>query len=173
MSMHRSLKTQAGALNEHRNVLTRAERITGKRLVLIGDAARAIHPIAGQGLNLGLRDVAALAEVLGASHRLGLDPGAAGGLADYTRRRRFDALSMSLATDIPAWINSSIFSSVAVAGPSVQTMRVLGRFSTNSGEVYAGINGLAVRAGIDGPAAAAGTYDHTPAWLPVQSAERT
>ena len=80
--------------------LIQAERITDKRLALIGDAARAIHPIAGQGLNLGLRDVAALAEVLAESRRLGLDPGAAAGLADYARRRRFDALSMSLATDV-------------------------------------------------------------------------
>ncbi|MDP6951364.1 MAG: UbiH/UbiF/VisC/COQ6 family ubiquinone biosynthesis hydroxylase [Alphaproteobacteria bacterium] len=79
--------------------LTWASRMTDRRLALIGDAARAIHPIAGQGLNLGLRDVGVLAEVLGEAAALGLDPGAASSLATYARRRRFDVLSMSLVTD--------------------------------------------------------------------------
>jgi 2-octaprenyl-6-methoxyphenol hydroxylase len=79
--------------------LTWAERMTERRLALVGDAARAIHPIAGQGLNLGLRDVGVLAEVLGEAAGLGLDPGTAHGLATYARRRRFDVLSMSLVTD--------------------------------------------------------------------------
>jgi 2-octaprenyl-6-methoxyphenol hydroxylase len=73
--------------------------MTDHRLALVGDAARAIHPIAGQGLNLGLRDITTLAEVLGDAAALGLDPGAAAGLAEYARRRRFDVLSMGLATD--------------------------------------------------------------------------
>ena len=79
--------------------LSWASRMTDHRLALVGDAARAIHPIAGQGLNLGLRDITTLAEVLGDAAALGLDPGAAAGLAEYARRRRFDVLSMSLATD--------------------------------------------------------------------------
>ncbi len=79
--------------------LSWAERMTERRLALVGDAARAIHPIAGQGLNLGLRDVGVLAEVLAETAGLGLDPGTAYGLATYARRRRFDVLSMSLVTD--------------------------------------------------------------------------
>jgi 2-octaprenyl-6-methoxyphenol hydroxylase len=68
-------------------------------LVLIGDAAHAIHPISGQGLNLGLRDVASLAEILVDAHRLGLDIGDATVLARYPRTRRFDTVAMSVVTD--------------------------------------------------------------------------
>jgi 2-octaprenyl-6-methoxyphenol hydroxylase len=76
-----------------------AERATDRRLALVGDAAHAIHPIAGQGLNLGIRDVAALAEVLVDAHRLGLDLGDASVLERYERWRRFDTLSLIAATD--------------------------------------------------------------------------
>ena len=69
------------------------------RLALVGDAAHGIHPIAGQGLNLGLRDVAALAETLVDARRLGLDLGAADVLARYERWRRFDNLMLIAATD--------------------------------------------------------------------------
>ena len=79
--------------------LLHADSYVAKRLVLIGDAAHAIHPIAGQGLNLGIRDVAALAEVLTDAHRLGLDIGAANVLADYQRWRRFDTLMLIAVTD--------------------------------------------------------------------------
>ena len=79
--------------------LTHAERYVDHRLALIGDAAHAIHPIAGQGLNLGLRDVAALAETLVDAHRLGLDLGAADVLARYQSWRRFDNLMLIAATD--------------------------------------------------------------------------
>lgn len=74
-------------------------RIVGDRMVLVGDAAHGIHPIAGQGLNLGLRDVAALAEVLVDGARLGLDLGDAALLARYQRWRGLDNLMVSLATD--------------------------------------------------------------------------
>lgn len=74
-------------------------RIVGDRVVLVGDAAHGIHPIAGQGLNLGLRDVAALAEVLVDGARLGLDLGDAALLARYQRWRGLDNLMVSLATD--------------------------------------------------------------------------
>lgn len=76
-----------------------AERFAAPRLALLGEAAHAIHPIAGQGLNLGLRDVAALAECLVDAARLGLDPGEATALARYERWRRFDTLVLAGVTD--------------------------------------------------------------------------
>jgi 2-octaprenyl-6-methoxyphenol hydroxylase len=76
-----------------------AARITDQRLALVGDAAHAIHPIAGQGLNLGLRDVAALAQVLVEGSRLGLDLGDKQLLDRYQRWRSLDALSVAFATD--------------------------------------------------------------------------
>ena len=76
-----------------------AARITDKRLALVGDAAHAIHPIAGQGLNLGFRDVAALTQVLVEGARLGLDLGDRQLLDRYQRWRALDALSVSIATD--------------------------------------------------------------------------
>ena len=71
-----------------------------ERLVLVGDAAHDLHPIAGQGLNMGLRDVATLAEVLVEAHRLGLDVGDKGVLQRYRRWRRFDNAAMLAATDV-------------------------------------------------------------------------
>jgi 2-octaprenyl-6-methoxyphenol hydroxylase len=76
-----------------------ARSFVAERLALIGDAAHVIHPIAGQGLNMGLKDVAALAEVIVDAARLGLDPGAADVLERYQRWRRFDTMAMGLATD--------------------------------------------------------------------------
>jgi 2-octaprenyl-6-methoxyphenol hydroxylase len=76
-----------------------AAQITSQRLALIGDAAHAIHPIAGQGLNLGFRDVAALAQVLVEGARLGLDLGDKQLLDRYQRWRSLDALSVAFATD--------------------------------------------------------------------------
>jgi 2-octaprenyl-6-methoxyphenol hydroxylase len=76
-----------------------AARITDQRLALVGDAAHAIHPIAGQGLNLGFRDVAALTQVLVEGARLGLDLGDKQLLDRYQRWRSLDALSVAFATD--------------------------------------------------------------------------
>ena len=76
-----------------------AARITDDRLALVGDAAHAIHPIAGQGLNLGFRDAAAFAQVLVEGSRLGLDLGDKQLLDRYQRWRALDALSVSVATD--------------------------------------------------------------------------
>jgi 2-octaprenyl-6-methoxyphenol hydroxylase len=72
----------------------------GERLALIGDAAHVIHPIAGQGVNLGLKDVAALSQAVINAARLGLDVGSPRVLEEYQRARRADTLVMGLTTDI-------------------------------------------------------------------------
>ncbi len=102
----------------------RARRLTAPRLALAGDAARAIHPIAGQGLNLGLRDVAALADTVLDTARLGLDIGGGDALRRYERRRRSDSLTMTVATD---GLNR-----LFVAGPApVRAARRLGLAAVN------------------------------------------
>lgn len=80
--------------------LVHAERYVDERMVLVGDAAHGIHPIAGQGYNLGVRDIAALVEVLVDAKRLGLDIGAADTLERYARWRRADNFTMVAATDL-------------------------------------------------------------------------
>ena len=79
--------------------LVHAERYIDHRLALIGDAAHGMHPIAGQGFNIGVRDVAALSEVVVDTVRLGLDPGATTVLERYQRWRRFDNSVMLAVTD--------------------------------------------------------------------------
>ena len=79
--------------------LTLARRLIDRRLALVGDAAHAIHPIAGQGLNLGLRDAAALTEVVLRAQHLGMDIGETVVLENYGRWRRFDGLAMAAVTD--------------------------------------------------------------------------
>ena len=76
-----------------------ARSFIAERMALVGDAAHVIHPIAGQGLNLGLKDVAALAEVVVDAARLGMDLGQADVLDRYQRWRRFDTMAMGLATN--------------------------------------------------------------------------
>ncbi|MBB6123536.1 FAD-dependent monooxygenase [Sphingobium subterraneum] len=105
-----------------------AVRITDTRLALVGDAAHGIHPIAGQGVNLGFRDAAALIEVIVDGMRLGLEPGDAQLLARYQRWRSLDALSVTVAMDglvrlfdIPGRLPSAIrrfgLGAVQKAGP--------------------------------------------------------
>ncbi|MBV7256111.1 UbiH/UbiF/VisC/COQ6 family ubiquinone biosynthesis hydroxylase [Pacificimonas sp. WHA3] len=77
-----------------------ATAYTASRLALVGDAAHGIHPIAGQGLNMGLRDAAALAEVVGDAVGLGLDIGEAEVLERYSRWRGFDNVAVAASTDI-------------------------------------------------------------------------
>ena len=77
-----------------------ASRYNSGRMVLAGDAAHSIHPIAGQGLNLGLRDVAALTEIIVDGRRLGLDAAHPEGIARYERWRRSDNLLMAAVTDV-------------------------------------------------------------------------
>ncbi|MEH2473078.1 2-octaprenyl-6-methoxyphenol hydroxylase [Nitrobacteraceae bacterium AZCC 2161] len=76
-----------------------ARSFIGERLALVGDAAHVIHPIAGQGLNMGLKDVAALAETIVDAARLGIDFGQADVLERYQRWRRFDTMAMGVATN--------------------------------------------------------------------------
>lgn len=80
--------------------LTLARAFVAERLALAGDAAHGIHPIAGQGLNLGFRDVAALAECIVEAHRLGLDIGSQPVLERYQSWRRFDSFEMGVTTDV-------------------------------------------------------------------------
>lgn len=79
--------------------LSHAMRYTDQRLALVGDAAHAIHPIAGQGLNMGIRDVAALAELVVDARRLGRDIGDPDILSDYERWRRVDNMMLTVTTD--------------------------------------------------------------------------
>ena len=89
----------AGARFTYPLTLSVAERFAGERLALVGDAAHAVHPIAGQGLNAGLKDVAALAEVVVEARRRGEDIGRADVLQRYERWRRFDVMTLAIATD--------------------------------------------------------------------------
>ncbi|MFN0265098.1 FAD-dependent monooxygenase [Tepidamorphus sp. 3E244] len=76
-----------------------ARSFAAQRIALLGDAAHKVHPLAGQGLNLGLKDVAALAETIVDTVRLGMDPGSLTQLTRYERWRRFDVFQMAMATD--------------------------------------------------------------------------
>ncbi len=89
----------AGARFSYPLNLTLASRLVDQRLVLVGDAAHGVHPIAGQGLNLGLRDIGALAEVLVEARRRGEDIGTDAVLARYAEWRRFDTATLAMATN--------------------------------------------------------------------------
>ncbi len=104
--------------------LMQAESYIAPRLALVGEAAHVIHPIAGQGLNLGLRDVAALAELIVDARRLGLDIGAPEVLTEYQRWRRADAVVLAAVTD---GLNR-LFSTTL---PAVKLVRGLGLAAVN------------------------------------------
>jgi len=91
--------TLTGARYTYPLGLVLAHSLVADRVALVGDAAHGVHPIAGQGLNAGMKDVAALAQVLVETHRLGLDLGAGTVLDEYQRWRRFDNTTLALATD--------------------------------------------------------------------------
>jgi len=90
----------AGPRHTYPLSLSLAERFVDARLALVGDAAHGVHPIAGQGLNLGLRDVGALAQVMIEAARRGEDIGASDVLERYQRWRRFDVTAMALGMDL-------------------------------------------------------------------------
>jgi len=130
-----------------------AATITGQRLALVGDAAHGIHPIAGQGLNLGFRDAAALAEVLVEGARLGLDPGDAQLLERYERWRSLDTFMVAMATDsltrlygVPGRTASAIrrfgMGLVQRAGPVKQRLMAEARGET--GELPLLLRGLSI-----------------------------
>lgn len=89
--------------------LQMAEDYISDRLALVGDAAHTIHPIAGQGFNLGVRDAAALADVLSEAKQAGLDIGGVGTLENYKRWRQFDNESLAMTTDMLNGIFSTRF----------------------------------------------------------------
>jgi len=130
-----------------------AARITGERLALVGDAAHGIHPIAGQGLNLGFRDAAALAEVLVEGARLGLDLGDAQLLDRYERWRSLDTFMVAMATDsltrlygVPGRAASAVrrfgMGLVQRAGPMKQRLMAEARGET--GEIPLLLRGLPI-----------------------------
>ncbi|MCA0902723.1 FAD-dependent monooxygenase [Qipengyuania aquimaris] len=94
-------------------------RIVGERMALVGDSAHGMHPIAGQGLNLGLRDVGALVEVLGDARRLGLDLGDMQVLERYEKWRALDSIMVMGATD-------SLTRLFGVPGKAASAVRRLG-----------------------------------------------
>jgi 2-octaprenyl-6-methoxyphenol hydroxylase len=97
--LHLGDVTLAGPRRAYPLGLWMARSFIAERMALVGDAAHVIHPIAGQGLNMGLRDVAALAEAVVDAARLGLDPGDVTVLERYQRWRRFDTMTMGVSTD--------------------------------------------------------------------------
>lgn len=94
--------------------LTLARDFVRPRFALAGDAAHGIHPISGQGLNLGFRDVAALAEVIVETTRLGLDIGSMASLERYERWRRYETVRMGITTDVLNRVFSNDFTPLRV-----------------------------------------------------------
>ncbi len=104
-----------GARSSYPLSLRLSTRYVAPRLALLGEAAHVIHPIAGQGLNLGIRDVAALSELVVDARRLGLDIGESAVLERYERARRRDALFLAAVTDALNRLFSNTFAPMKLA----------------------------------------------------------
>lgn len=111
-----------------------AERFHGPRVALAGDAAHLVHPLAGQGLNLGLKDVAALVDVIAEADRIGLDIGSEAALAPYTRWRRADVVATAAAMEGfarsfagPAPVRAAAGLAMKLAGTSREARRLFAR----------------------------------------------
>lgn len=115
----------AGARHTYPLNLTLATAFVAGRLALVGDAAHGLHPIAGQGLNAGLRDVAALSDVLETARTRGEDIGAADVLARYQQWRRFDTTALAVTTDL----TNRLFSN---DNPLLRTVRNIGMGAINA-----------------------------------------
>ena len=101
-----------------------SHRFVAPRLALIGDAARAIHPIAGQGFNLGVKDIAALVDTLTQARDVGLDIGSLNVLEKYQSWRRFDSAALAFSTDI---LNRLFSNDIA----PIRALRTIGMGATN------------------------------------------
>ncbi len=106
---------QAGKRASYPLVLMRTEEITAQRVALVGNAAHALHPISGQGFNLGLRDIATLVDVVTDAIKQGEDPGSEAVLQKYAKWRKQDVRSITLATDGLARIFSNPLVGVGTA----------------------------------------------------------
>ena len=107
--------TPAGPRWSYPLAFTLAQSYIAPRLALIGDAAHAIHPIAGQGYNLAIKDIAALTDVLDDGRDVGLDIGALTVLQNYQRWRRFDSAALALGTDLLNRLFSNDFAPLRIA----------------------------------------------------------
>lgn len=126
--------TLAGARHAFPIRLYVAERFDAQRVALAGDAAHVIHPLAGQGLNLGLKDVAALVDVIATAGKAGLDIGAASALEPYTRWRRSDVVSTAAAMEgfarvfsAPLPVRLAAGAAMSVAGSLRQVRKMFAR----------------------------------------------
>ena len=112
---HLGAVTPAGPRWSYPLAFTLAQSYVAPRLALIGDAAHAIHPIAGQGYNLGIKDIAALADVLSDGRDVGLDIGALTVLQNYQKWRRFDSAALALGCDSLVRLFSNDFGPLRLA----------------------------------------------------------
>ncbi len=128
-----------------------APRLAADRVALVGEAAHRFPPIGAQGLNLGLRDVAVLAEIVGRARERGEDPGSAAVLERYDRRRRLDVTARTAGVDL---LNRSLLADVL----PLAAARSLGLFAAGR---FAPLRRLMMRTGLGGPAG--GVLAHPPA----------
>ncbi|AFX98232.1 ubiquinone biosynthesis hydroxylase, UbiH/UbiF/VisC/COQ6 family protein [Candidatus Endolissoclinum faulkneri L2] len=121
----RGILKSIGPRAVYRLAITVAQSGISKRVALIGDSFHCLHPIAGQGFNISVRDIAVLAELIVDAGRLGLDIGSTPVLKKYQRQRRFDIMTMGAATDMLTRLFSNDFI-------TLKTIRCFGLFAMNN-----------------------------------------